>query len=95
MNKDNPYLNQPKYFPKNKRLNLQNHIYLGTFIDSMNDKYDLGIHKIGDMAVGCIVFGNDFGDYFSGEIMNRKETKGSYNEKFVETIKRAKELNYI
>lgn len=65
-------------------------IYLGPFIASDGSKYDLGIHK--DSA--AIVFGNEPGDYYSGELhLFSQEIKRPKDEAYEETRKRAKMLN--
>ena len=64
-------------------------IYLGPFTDSEGNNFDLGIHD--DSA--AIVYGNNPGDYISGEL-NLFGKPGSHSyEAYEETRKRAKSLN--
>lgn len=65
-------------------------IYLGHYTDSKGKNYDLGIYVdyyIGDREItSAIVYGNEPGQYMSGNL----EKFGSTNEIYAETIKRAK-----
>ena len=63
-------------------------IYLGPFVASDGTKYDLGIYE--DCA--AIVFGNEPGDYYSGELNTFGFGKRAKDEAYEETRKRSKFL---
>jgi hypothetical protein len=83
-------------------------IFLGKFVDSRGEKWDLGIHvrdnelhKDKVVISGAIVNGNEPGDYYSpcfnfcrqDEYEKRIHTY-SPAEAYIETIKRAREKGY-
>jgi hypothetical protein len=80
-----------KFFPEADKWMWNYCVFLGKFTDSKDNNFDLGIH-IGDEISAAIVHGNEPGDYFSGPISNRMTRDNDvYDEKYIETLKRAKE----
>lgn len=79
------------YYPNARKWMWDYCIYLGPYTDSKGRNYDLGIYVdyfMGDReVVAAIVYGNEPGQYMSGNL----EKFGSINEIYVETVKRAKE----
>jgi len=69
--------------------------YLGPFTDDRGDVYDLGIsadtYKDETYYSAAIVFGNEAGDYLSGDLDRVEVGRDCY----VETIKRAKLLGIM
>jgi len=63
-------------------------IYLGPFVAKDGTKYDLGIH--GDAA--AIVYGNQPGDYYSGELHQFGFGDRPKDEAYEETRRRAAAL---
>lgn len=98
-----------QYTPKNNTLHLfypsatewmwDYCIYLGSFIDSRGTKFDLGIYiderdESADRILAAIVYGDEPGNYYSGEL-NRFGLDGHpMDEKYEETRRRAENLGY-
>jgi len=71
-------------------------IYLGAFTASDGTNYDLGIHigKLGEKRIvsAAIVYGNEAGNYISGQLDVFGSGSGISKEYYEETKKRAKAL---
>jgi hypothetical protein len=82
--------NAPLFYPSAKEWMWDYCIYLGPFTDSKGNNYDLGIYLGSDSyPSAAIVYGNEPGNYLSGFNINSKR------ECYIETWRRAKELNLI
>ena len=83
----------PLYYPSAKEWIWNYCIYLGSFTDSEEHNYDLGIYIDDDGEISnATVWGNEPGDYSSGGIYPRIDFD---NEIVQEVIRRAKQLNLI
>lgn len=85
----------PLYYPSAKTWMWNYCIYLGPFTDSRGKNYDLGIyinhHSVFEYS-NASVYGNEPGNYLSGEL---KEYGEWINEIHVEVVRRAKLLNLM
>jgi hypothetical protein len=84
----------PLYYPSAKEWMWDYCIYLGPFSSEDDRNYDLGIF-LGDTILGpsaAIVYGDEPGNYISGELKNVNK---AYPDYYRETVKRAKALNLI
>ena len=84
--------NAPLYYPSGKEWMWDYCIYLGPYTDSKGDNYDLGIYLEDGNASAAIVYGDEPGDYFSGELYPKMYFDKEF---YIETLRRAKELNLI
>jgi len=73
-------------------------MYLGPYVDSNGEKYDLGVFVNTGFDdtdephySAAIVYGNEPGEYISGELEPQRFT----GEHYTETIRRCKELNLL
>ncbi len=83
----------PLYYPSAKEWMWDYCIYLGPYTDSFGDHFDLGIYMAEDGDISnATVWGNEPGDYSSGNIYPRIDFD---NEVTREVIRRAKQLNLI
>lgn len=85
----------PLYYPSAKTWMWNYCIYLGPFTDSRGKNYDLGIYINHDSFIeysNASVYGNEPGNYLSGEL---KEYGEWINEIHVEVVRRAKLLNLM
>ena len=91
-----------KHYPEANELMWNYCIFLGKFTDRKGKNYDLGIHDECTIEgkhmyySAAIVDGPNPGDYFSGGLDRRDaDSKDVYDEKYTETIKRARKAGYI
>lgn len=70
---------------------------LGKFTDSNGNNYDLGVHVSRDEVSAAIVFDNEPGEYYSGDLVTMCSIGCSHprHEAYRETYKRAKESGLI
>ena len=87
--------NAPLFYPSAKEWMWNYCIYLGPFIDSSGNEFDLGIYIDKDGAkCAANVYGNEPGNYYSGDLPTYKKYH-SVKEHYEETFRRAKELGLI
>jgi hypothetical protein len=94
-------MSEDKFYPSADEWMWSYCIFLGKFVDSKGNKWDLGVHiessDIFDFyrLSAAIVHGNESGDYYSGDINENVFDKRYDNffpgEAYRETYRRAKE----
>lgn len=83
----------PLYYPSAKEWMWKYCIYLGPFTGSKGHNYDLGIYiEDSDSIYNATVYGDEDGDYHSGQIYPIIDFDGTVVQ---EVLRRAKELNLI
>ena len=81
------------FYPSAKNWMWNYCIYLGPFTASDGSKYDLGIHLGALWPSAAIVYGDEPGDYLSGNLKHfGRDTGGISQEYYDEVRKRASEL---
>lgn len=72
-------------------------IFLGSWIDSRGEKYDLGIYidPRDQKVLAAIVYGNEPGDYYSGDLVLFGGEGHPMDESYEETRRRARNLGYF
>lgn len=86
---NNLLANAHLYYPSAREWMWNYCIYLEPFTDSEGDNYDLGIYLDVYTSSAAIVYGNEPGNYLSGDNINRDM------ECYQEMWRRAKELKLI
>lgn len=87
--------NAPLHFPSSRTWMFDYCIYLGPYTCPDGNDYDLGIyiHPNGDIS-SAIVYGNDPGDYISGDLTTISPLKADCPY-YAETIRRARALSLM
>lgn len=70
-------------------------VYLGSFTDSEGKLFDLGIYLNQETSSAAIVYGNEPGDYYSGDLKRFGRDDSVHSEIYKETRRRAYELGLI
>lgn len=85
-------VNAPLFYPSAKDWMWDYCIYLGPFTDSAGSNFDLGLFLGEGAPSAAVVYGNEPGNYYSGELDDFGYSDSVHSEIYKETRKRAEAL---